>query len=337
MTQPDSPIRRLRALVDGYRISDAIYAAVELNIADLLAGGARDVDDLAAAAKAQPDELYRLLRALASVGVFHEGEGRRFSLTEMGQYLRTDEPASVSGWAALVGREYSREAWGRLGHSVRTGENAFASLHGGEDVWAWRAQRPEENAAFERAMKSNARRGAASFFEAYDFGRFGRIADIGGNNGTFLSDLLRHYPATRGVLFDQPHVVAGAQAVLDDAGVGDRCEVVGGNFFESVPAGADAYVIQRVLHDWSDDDCVRILQTIRAACGKALLLILEAIVGPPNTDPETKFLDLQMLVLPGGRERSADEWEELLRRSGFHLTQIVATASGQSVIEATAG
>ena len=265
MSQLDqSPAAELERLVNGYRISQAIYVAATLGIADLLAGGARTSDDLAAEAGADPRSLYRLLRALASVGVLREDDGRRFALTDVGDGLRSDAPEGIAGWAAFIGRPPLWQAWGDLLHSVRTGENAFMHVHG-TDVWSYRAQRPEENAVFDRAMRSLTGRSNRAFVEAYDFGRFGTLVDVGGGNGTLLAGLLATYPELKGVLFDQPHVVAGADEVLSEACVADRCRVVGGSFFDGVPEGGDAYVLKAIIHDWEDEEAISILRSCRAA------------------------------------------------------------------------
>lgn len=183
-------------------------------------------------------------------------------------------------------------------------------------------------------MRGNSRTQLRAFLEAFDFGRFPVIADIGGGNGALLAGLLGAHGSMRGIVFDQPHVTSRAEETLRAAGVADRCEMIGGSFFESVPAGADAYVLKHVLHDWEDDECVSILNTVRASSGNATLLVLEQVVGPPNADAVSKFSDLNMLVMPGGRERTAEEWSGLLRRGGFKVTGVHPTSSAHSVIEA---
>lgn len=280
------------------------------------------------------DALYRLLRALASVGVLQEDEERRFSLTPIGERLRSDAPDSLAGWARLIGRPYFWRSWGNLAHSVRTGETAFGELYG-TDAWSWRASQPEDSALFDDAMRSVTRWVNAALLEGYDFGGFGTLADIGGGNGTLLAAVLAAYPALAGVLFDQPHVVSGAPAVLEGAGVADRCRVVGGSFFEEVPTACDAYVLKSVLHDWEDAEAIAILRVCHtAAQGSARLLLVERVVGAPNDGADTKFSDLNMLVIPGGRERTLDEWRALLGSGGFRLEAETRTASPFSVLEA---
>lgn len=332
----EPPSAMLRRLVDGFQISQAIHVAAELGIADLLASGPQTAEDLAANTDSHPEALYRLLRALASVGVFEEGAEGKFQLTPVGACLRSDAPQPVGQWARWIGRAHYWETWGKLLHSVRTGETAFPAFHDGQSVWEWRAARPEEAASFDRAMEGLSRRQSQALLDAYDFGRFSMVVDVGGGNGSFMAALLERHPQVRGTVFDQPHVVAGARDVLEAAGVHERCEVVGGNFFESVPAGADAYVLKAVLHDWEDGECLQILEQVRRACRpRSKLLVLEWVVGPPNGDPRSKFSDLNMLVMPGGRERTEPEWRVLFDDGGFRLREIFTGGLGQSVIEGT--
>lgn len=319
----EQPSATLRRLINGYQVSQAIHVAAELGIADLLAGGPRDADDLTEATQTDGDSLYRLLRALASVGVLHEEDGRRFSLTPVGDALRSDAPAGLGGWAAFVGSPYIWLAWSALLHSVQTGENAFRHVHG-TDVWTHRAQRPEESARFDRAMTALTRLGNRSLIDAYDFGRFETIVDVGGGRGALLEALLERYGSMRGVLFDQPHVVDGVE-------LGDRGRVVAGSFFDGVPEGGDAYILKAIVHDWEDEDAARILRNCRRA--DAAVLVIERIVGGANEDPLTKFTDLTMLVGPGGRERTLDEFAALFERSGLELRSATRSDAGLNVIE----
>jgi O-methyltransferase/methyltransferase family protein len=326
----------LRRLINAYQVTQALHVAAVLGIADLLAGGGRTSDELAAATDAHPDTLYLLLRALASVGVFREEDDRRFTLTELGEDLRSDVPGSLAGWAAFVGRPASWEAWGALLHSVRTGENAYANVHGA-GVWEHRSRHPEEQAAFDRAMTALTGHVNRSLLDAYDFGRFGTVVDVGGSHGTLLAALLAEHPDMRGVLFDQPQVVAAAEDALRAAGVADRCDAVGGSFFDGVPTDGDAYVLKSILHDWEDDAAAAILRRCRAAMSdSAVVLVVERLLGPPNTSPGPKFSDLTMLVAPGGRERSEEEFAALFADAGLRLAAVVPTASDFNVIEAAA-
>jgi hypothetical protein len=315
----------LRKLVNSYQLSQAIHVAAMLGIADLLADGPRSSDELAAATETDQRALYRLLRALAAFGLFHEDEGRHFSLTELGDPLRTDAPESVAGWAAFVGRRNVRDAWSSLLESIRTGENAFKLAHG-ISVWEYRAQHREEGEVFDLAMASSTQLVTRSLIEAYDFGRFGTIVDVGGGNGSLLRALLAEYPGLRGVLFDQPHVVEGAD-------LGERGSIVAGSFFESVPEGGDAYLLKWIIHDWEDEDAVEILRNVRRNPGT--LLVVERIVDSPNEGPETKLGDLNMLVGPGGQERTREEFEALFEAAGYELAGDTPTDSGMHVLEGT--
>jgi hypothetical protein len=331
----EAPSATLRRLINGYQVSQAIHAASVLGIPELLAEGPRTTDELAAATGSNGNALRRLLRALAAVGVFREDGGDRFSLTPLGDGLRADAPDSLAGWAAFVGRPHHWEAWGHLLESINSGENAFRSLHG-VDVWTYRSEHPQERAVFDAAMVALTRRTNASLLEAYDFGGFGILVDVGGGLGTFLSALLVAYPSLQGVLFDQPHVLDGAEELLRAAGVADRCRIVAGSFFDEVPQGADAYLLKSILHDWDDEEAAAILRTCRQAIGAdGTLLVVERVLGPPNEGAETKFSDLNMLVMPGGRERDLREFEALFESAGFRLEDETPTSSGFSVIAAT--
>ena len=323
----------LLGLINGFQITQAIHVASALRVADHLNDGARSAGELAALTKSHPDSLYRLLRALAAVGVFREGEGRTFTLTPMGDCLRTDSAMPIGALAEVVGTRYFWRAWGHLLHSVQTGENAFQNLYG-RDVWQFRSENPDDGAAFDRAMTQLSRGGAEAVVRAYDFSSFRHIVDVGGGQGLTLAAILRAHPHIRGTLFDQPDVVARAKAVLAEGGVIDRCNIVGGSFFETVPEGADAYLMRVVIHDWEDDAAIAILRVCRRAMPEnAKLLLIERLVGPPNEKPAAKFADLNMLVSPGGRERTQEEFSDLFARSNFELTRVLA-AGTHNVIEA---
>ena len=318
-----SAAAELTHLINAHQLSQAICVAAELGVADLLADGARTSNDLAAATRTNEDTLYRLLRALASVGILSEEADRRFGLGALGEPLRTDAPDSVAAIAVHVGQPYIREAWSALGEAVRTSENAFRLAHGVSN-WEYRAQRPDENRIFDEYIAANTRRGARALLDAYDFGRFETIVDVGGGNGTLLAALRTEYPSLHGIVFDQPHVVAGIDS-------GDGIDVVGGSFFDSVPDGGDAYVLKWILHDWEDEQSVAILRNVRRTGGT--LLVIERLVAPPNEGPETKLTDLNMLVGPGGRERTLDEYSALFEAAGYRLVTATATAGDLFVLE----
>ena len=313
--------------------------AVTLGVPDLLAGGPRSVEDLAQATETHPGSLYRLLRALTAVGIVretHDEDRRSFELTEHGQLLRSEVPGSLAGWAAFVARPYHWDSWGDLLHTVRTGEAAFAAHHGGESIWAWREQHPEESQIFDRAMSAIAGIVAGRLVDTYDFTRFSSIADLGGGDGTLLATVLSRYPGVQGVLFDLPHVITGATSTLDAAGVADRCQVVAGSFFDDVPPGCDAYLLKSILHDWDDASSVRILQRVRdAAKTGAALLVVERIVGDADPSLVAVMSDLNMMVNTGGAERTMSEWRALLDAGGFEVSGAVDIGLGWFVIEAS--
>lgn len=322
----------LGSLIHGYWVSQAVYVAAKLGLADKLAAGPRSVDDLAAETGCHAASLFRLLRALASVGVFREHEPQRFGLSPQAERLRTDAPLSLRAVAIMMGEEHYR-AWGELLHSVRTGENAFRHVYG-RPVFEFLADHPEQAAIFDAAMTGIHGREIEPMLAAYDFSSFGTLADIGGGNGTVLSALLRHVPSLRGVLFDLPHVVDRArQTMPDDCRA--RCELVAGDFFRAVPPGADGYLLRHILHDWTDDESATILRCIRSAIPEhGRMLVLESVIPLGNEPFFAKLLDLTMLVIPGGRERTAEEFQTLFATSGFELTRIVPTRTELSLLEA---
>jgi ubiquinone/menaquinone biosynthesis C-methylase UbiE len=328
-----NPWLNLVGLINGFQITQAIHVASTLRLADHLKDGPRSAEELAPLTQSHAGALYRLLRALAAVGVFREDESRRFALTSMGDCLRTDSATPIGAWAECVGSPYVWRTWGHLLHSVRTGENAFQSLNG-EDIWNYRAEHSKERAVFDRAMTEFSRGGAEAVIDAYDFSVFNHVVDVGGGRGLMLAALLKAHPQMQGTLFDQPGVVAEAEAVLKEHGVVDRCRMVGGSFFEMIPEGGDAYLMRVVIHDWDDNEAITILKTCRRAMREtAKLILIERIIAPANEIPATKFMDLHMLALPGGRERTSEEFSDLFARAGFKMMG-VESAGRIHVIEA---
>ena len=324
----------LLRLVSGYQLSQALHVAARLDVGDRLAGGPQSSDELAAATDTDPDALYRLLRALAAVGVLHELDSRRFELTELGEGLRSDVAGSVHGWALMIGRPMHWNTWSSLVESIRTGENTFRLVHG-MDVWSYRSQRPEELAIFDGAMMSMTGVVDAALLEAYDFGRFREVVDVAGGRGALLAAILARHDAVRGVLFDQPDVIMNAGALLDR--FGDRCHAVGGSFFERVPPGADAYLLKSIMHDWEDEECAAILGVIAAAMpDHGVVLVLERDLGAPNENAPAKLSDLNMLVNPGGRERSEEQYAALFAAAGLRYIGATPSAAGVTVFEAAA-
>jgi predicted O-methyltransferase YrrM len=277
-----------------------------------------------------------VLRGLASVGVFAEDSQGRFVSTPVTETLSRDAPGSLRAFAmAELGQEHFK-AWGNLLHSVRTGEIAFDN-HFGQPVWEYYAQNPEDAEVFNDAMTGMTEMVNAAVVPAYDFSGFGKIVDIGGGHGALLAAILKANPAARGVLFDLPHVAEGAAARFAAEGVSDRCEVVSGDFFKAVTPGADAYVMKFILHDWDDEKSVAIMKNIRRAMKDGgRVIVIENIVPEGNTPSFAKFIDINMLVMTGGRERTEKEFADHFAAAGFRLTRVVPTESPFCIIEAVA-
>jgi hypothetical protein len=327
------PAAALTGMLAGYWVSQALYVAARLNVADELAAGPRTVAELAAATGAHAETLYRLLRALASVGVFAEEEGGRFTLTPLAEPLRTG-PGSLRALALHWGEEPSWKAWGGLLDSVKTGRTAFPLVNG-LDVFPYYAAHPESGQPFHDAMTGYSAMVGAAVVEGYDFSPFKQVVDVGGGHGGLLVDILKANPGASGVVFDEPAVAAKAPALIAAGGVAGRCAAEGGDFFASVPEGGDAYVLKFILHDWDDERAVTILKNIRRAMtDDAKVLVIEAVVPPGNAPDFSKLIDLHMLIMTGGRERTEAEYAALFARAGLRLARVVQTASPMSVVEA---
>jgi hypothetical protein len=327
---PDLP--RLRSLITGFQLSAAVNVAADLGLSDLLAPGPRTVSDLAAATSTHEETLRRLLHALSTIGIYDERPDDAYANTDLGAGLRSDLPGSLRPLARTVNAAAHWSAWGHLGHSVRTGENAFEALHG-VDVWTHRLRHPAENEIFNDNMASLTSTVAEAVAAAYDFGGLASVVDVGGGQGALLAAVLGRYPHLTGTVFDLPQAVA-AEPPSD--GLAPRWSAVSGSFFEEVP-GADAYLVKSILHDWPDDRCVDILRTLRRGLhDHGVVLLVETVLGRPGHERTAAFSDLNMLVMPGGRERTKEEYAALLAAAGLVLTGVVDTDSRMSVIEARA-
>ncbi len=325
------PAAELVRLINGFQVSQALRGAALLGVADHLKDGPKSADALAKACDAHPGSLYRVLRALATVGVFHESERKEFSLTPVGSCLTSDAVGTRRNWAQYVGGPGNWQAWGNLLHSVKTGEAAYQVTHG-TDSWSYRQQHPEEHAVFDSAMTGNSLSHARAVLAAYDFNAFCRIVDIGGGQGLLLREILLACPASRGLLFDQPQVV-GSATLMTTPGLENRVETVAGSFFDAIPAGGDAYIMKAILHDWDDDKAIEILRACsRAMLQAATLVVIERVIAPPNQIAEAKFSDLNMLVTHGALERTREEFTDLFANGGFRLDRVVPTRSPLSVI-----
>jgi 2-polyprenyl-3-methyl-5-hydroxy-6-metoxy-1,4-benzoquinol methylase len=300
---------------------------------DLLKDGANTTEELATATGTHAPSLYRLLRALASIGVFAEDEARRFSLTPLGATLRADVPGSLRFIVIEELGENHYPAWAKLLYSLNSGAIAFNHVYG-KSKWEYMTEHADEARIFDQAMASFGGVAAAAIVEAYDFSASQRVVDMGGGNGSLLAAIMKANPEVRGVLLDVPHVVEAARRYLESEGVMSRCEVVGVDFFQSAPP-ADMYVLRWIIHDWDDERSVAILKNCRNAMsvgGKVLLL--EAVLKPGRATTFAKFVDLNMLVMTGGRERTEAEYANLLSAAGLKLTRIIPTHTEMSVIEA---
>lgn len=323
----------LQQMTNGYWVTQIIYVAAKLGIADLLKEGPRTIPALARSTKTHAPSLYRLMRALAGLGVFRENEDGQFEATTLGRCLVSGSPGALRARAIVNGEEWYR-AWGELLHSVRTGETAFDHVFG-MPFFEHLSANAGAAAIFNEAMASSTELAVRAVAEAYDLSGAGTIVDVGGGTGAFLAGILMANPGARGILFDQPEVVANASGLLTSGGVADRCAVVAGDFFEAVPSGDDVYILSWIIHDWDDDRGVTILKNCRRAMADdARLLVIEQVVPRGNEPSLSQLYDLHMLALSGGRERREDEYRALLAAADLQLARIIPTRVPRSLIEA---
>jgi hypothetical protein len=330
------PAAAMIELILGAWVAQAIAAAAELGVADALADGPLPSDELAKRVGADRDALTRLLRALIGIGIFRQCGDGRYELTPLAETLRTDAEISMAGMAQFVGSPQHREHWSHLTDAVRTGNAVVPELRG-MPAFEYIASEPELAAVFNQAMTDTSELAIAPVIAGYDFGAFGTIVDVGGGHGRLLAAILGSAPNARGVLFDLPQVVEGAPELLRKFGVGDRVRIEPGSFFDCAPDCGDAYVLKNVIHDWPDEDAVRILRNVRAAARPgAKLLLLEFVIPDHDRDFHGKWVDLEMLVVAAARERTKTEYAKLFDQAGFRLNRVVATASPLSIVEGTA-
>jgi O-methyltransferase domain/Dimerisation domain len=327
------PQQKLLEMLAGKWIAQAISVAASLGIADLLADEPKSAEQLAAASSSQADSLYRMLRALTIAGVFAETDDHRFSLTPLSGCLRSGARNSMRNWARMQGLPLFVRSWDELLDCVKTGQTGLKRAFGLDNPFAYFAEHAEDGQVFNDAMTEMTRNVGPFIAEAYDFGKFRKIVDAGGGHGILLASILERYPQPRGVLFDLPQVVGGAAPTLEAAGIADRCELVAGDLFESVPR-ADGYVMKSIIHGFQKDRASAILQNVRRAMGNdGRVLIVEHVV-PSGSEPAFgKVADLQMLVMSGGRERTPEEFADLFEASGFRLGGIHPTRAPHSIIE----
>ena len=309
-------------IIEGFWFSRAVYIAAKLGLADLVAERARTADELAVATQSCAKSLYRILRALASRGIFTEDPSGRFSMTPPAAPLLTTE----------LGEEHY-PAWGNLLHTVKTGETAFDYTFR-MSPWEFFAHNPENARIFDRAMTNVNGVVNAAVLRAYDFSKIKLIVDVAGGQGSLMAAILKANPSLRGIVLDMPHVTETTKRLIEAEGLSGRCEVLGGDFFESVPAGGDTYIMKWIIHDWNDERSIAILKNCRRAVvpgGK--LLLVEAVLPPANQRAFSKFMDLNMLVMTGGRERKESEYNALFEAARFRLTGVISTESEFNLIE----
>jgi ubiquinone/menaquinone biosynthesis C-methylase UbiE len=323
-------------LATGYIVSTALQAAVQLRIADLLADGPRSTADLARECNVSEDSLYRVLRALASAGVFEEIDSRQFRLNPPAAMLRSDVPGSLYDMVRWISSPFHLRVYSEAMHAIKTGEPA-AKKATGMDVFEYFSKNPELSSIFNNAMTSFSAAVVPAALEVYDFSGIRVLVDVAGGHGGVLTGILERFPSMRGILCDLEHVIAGARKRIASIGMQDRVECVTVDIFAAVPEGGDAYVMKHIIHDWDDERAGTILRNIRKVLPKnGRVILLESVLAPGNAPDLGKLIDLEMLMMPGGRERTADEFRALFAANGFELTRIVPTKSPLSVVEAVA-
>jgi len=326
-----TPRQLLTQMITSYWTAQSIHVAAKMKLADLVKDRPKTAQELAQTTKTHPQALYRLLRALASVEIFSEDANGRFSLTPMAELL-CDVHGSMYAVATMMGDEHFR-SWGDLLYSVQTGKPAFDHIYG-KPIFDFLSEHPEQARIFDAAMTGFHGPETQAMIDAYDYSAINTLVDVGGGNGTVLIEVLKKNPAMKGVLYDLPGVIERAKKNLESAGLASRCQTIAGSFFESAPPGGDAYQMRHIIHDWTDEQCHTILSHIRKVMPKhGKLLVIEMVIKPGNAPQPAKWLDLNMLVLPGGRERTEAEYRDMYAKAGFKLERVVPTPTEVSVIE----
>jgi len=324
--------------IAAYWQSQLVFVAAKLGIADVLVAGPLTADEIATRVGAHAPYLKRVLRALASLGIFAADPHGRFHLTRLAQTLRSDHPESLRNFALMLVDDYNWSAWGALEHSVKSGDSAFEHVHGSA-AFPWMREHPEKERMFSASMASISVMENAAVARAYAFGKFQTVVDVGGAHGHLLVTILRSYVKLRGVLFDQPQVLAEAArtGLITAPDISGRCEATGGDFFESVPGGADAYVMKYIIHDWDDEKCIRILENCRKTmAAEGRVLVVDHVVAAGNRFDWGKLVDINMMVMLGSKERTKDEFRQLFARAGLRLKRVIRTASSLSILEGVA-
>ena len=315
-------------------VSHITYVAAKLSIADHLAKGPMSADQLAGPTGTHGPSLYRLMRTLASLGILTEDAQHRFALTPLGEALKTGAPGAARPTILTLASDWWLRGFSQLLYSVQTGKPGFEK-HLGMPIFDWLAKHPDEASMFSQTMVGFHGAEPPAVAAAYDFSGMKTIVDVGGATGNLLTAILAKHPGSRGILYDLPHVVRDAPLLIQSRGVTDRVKIEPGSFFDSVPAGGDAYLLSHIIHDWNEEQCLTILGNCRRAMtASSRLLIIEMVLPEGNAPHPGKMLDLMMLVGPGGRERTEPEYAALLGKAGLRLTRVVPTESAVSVVEA---
>jgi len=319
-------------MASGYWVSQVVYVAAKLGIADLLADAPKSCEEIALEIGVECRPLFRLMRSLVSIGILVMEDDRRFSLTPIGTPLQSEMPGSLRSMVLTLGEEHY-QAWGGLLHSVQSGTPAFQAVYN-SPIFEYFERHSEARDVFNAAMTDFTSQAALAAIAAYDFSGIRGAADIGGGQGAFIRKLLKSNPRMTGILFDSPSVIESAKPLIEAAGLESRCRAIAGDFFKSVPRGTDTYILKNVLHDWDDDSAISILKNCRRAMGDSgKLLVIESLLPASNEASFASLLDLNMLVMSGGQERTEAEFVRLFNASGFCLTRVVPTLALVSIIE----
>jgi hypothetical protein len=332
--QPQTPAAHVGIfqMMNGIFVAGAVSCLAKLGIPDLLEAAPKSADELAKQIGADPQALYRLMRATACVGVLSEGPDGKFSQTPMSAVLRSNVTPSLRAFAIMSGREWHGRGWAYLEYCVRTGNPAMQQIYG-VPVFDYLKQHPEEAQIFNDAMSALSMIDSPAVAEAYNFAGIRTIVDIAGGHGLLLATILERNPHLQGTLYEMPHVLEGARSGPLKP-VMDRCTLASGDMFSSVPAGADAYIMKHIIHDWSDDRCIQLLQACRKGANPGgKLLVVDSVIQPGNDFSPGKFLDLQMMIFPSGCERTEKQFRELFAASGWRLNHIIPTAAQDSIVE----
>jgi O-methyltransferase domain/Dimerisation domain len=333
-TQTPPPHAQLIQMATAYWVSDIVYVAAKLSLADHLAEGPKSAEELAGLTGTHAPSLYRLMRTLANLGILTEAATHRFALTPLGDALKTGALGSARATILTIASDWYSRGFKHLLYSIKTGKSGFEKSLG-MPLFDWLSKNPEEASLFNETMVGVHGAEAPAVAAAYDFSGLTTIVDVGGGTGHLLTTILANYPESRGILFDLPHVVGDAPTLIQSRGLADRVTIEAGSFFDRIPSGGDAYLLSHVIHDWTEDHCLTILGHCRGAMNSgSRLLIIEMVLPAGDTPHPGKMVDMMMLVGPGGQERTEQEYRTLLGKAGLRLTRVVPTESPVSVVEA---